>query len=454
MLGGEGAIENLREAVRLSPDNGPLRRHLVETLIGAARFVEAIEEAREWVSKHPKDREALRALARACLGAGRASQAIVVIEQVCADDGEASDRVLLARALHAAGEEDRARFQAEQAVSLDPSLTDDEFVRELGITAPDAPGAWDEHHDDSSPVDPRAPQRPDGGATTHPEERPTVTFDEVGGMDQVKEQIRLKIIYPLEKPELYAAYGQTVGGGVLMYGPPGCGKTHLARATAGEVSARFISVGISDVLSMWIGESEHNLAALFEQARSQTPSVLFFDEADALGASRTDLRQSGSRNIINQFLNELDGMQGSNDGVLVLAATNAPWHIDPAFRRPGRFDRVIFVPPPDRGARAEIIKIQLRDKPSEGVDADAIAKKTEGFSGADLRHVVATAIEGKLREALKSGVPTPIRTKDLLTAAKGIRPTCKEWFASAKNHALYANQGGMYDEVLEYISRS
>src|SRR6185369_10382440 len=176
-----------------------------------------------------------------------------------------------------------------------------------------------------------------------------------------------------------------------------------ARATAGEVKASFLAVGISDVLDMWIGQSEKNLHAIFEQARSHRPCVLFFDEVDALGANRTDMLKSGGRQIINQFLSELDGVTSSNEGVLVLAATNAPWHLDPAFRRPGRFDRIIFVPPPDAPARAGILRILLKGKPTQDIDYDYLGKKTGDFSGADLKAVVDVAIEAKLSEAVKSG---------------------------------------------------
>jgi transitional endoplasmic reticulum ATPase len=256
---------------------------------------------------------------------------------------------------------------------------------------------------------------------------------------------------PLEHPELFKAYGKAIGGGILMYGPPGCGKTHLARATAGEVKAGFISIGINDVLDMWIGSSEKNLHELFQQARRNKPCVLFFDEVDALGASRTDMRQSGGRHLINQFLSELDGVQASNDGILILAATNAPWHLDNAFRRPGRFDRILFVPPPDLTARAGIAQVMLTGKPTDGVDFDQVAKKTDGFSGADMKAVVDQAVEAKLRSAMKSGKLEPLRTKDLVTAAASIKPSTKEWFATARNYALYSNQGGTYDEILKYL---
>ena len=221
-----------------------------------------------------------------------------------------------------------------------------------------------------------------------------------------------------------------------MFGPPGCGKTYLARATAGEIRAGFISVGISDVLEMWIGTSERNLHAVFEQARQSTPCVLFFDEVDALGGRRSDMVSASSRHVINQFLAELDGVDRSNEGVLVLAATNAPWHVDGAFRRPGRFDRVLFVPPPDAPARAAILRLHCRNKPSQDLDFDRIAAKTDGYSGADLKAIVDMAVESKLREAMRAGAPKPLSTKDLLTAAKNVQSSTREWFATARNYAL------------------
>jgi SpoVK/Ycf46/Vps4 family AAA+-type ATPase len=181
--------------------------------------------------------------------------------------------------------------------------------------------------------------------------------------------------------------------------------------------------------------------------------VLFFDEVDALGASRSDMRQSTARQLINQFLAELDGVKSPNEGVLVLAATNAPWHLDPAFRRPGRFDRILFVPPPDLAARAAILQLHLRGKPSQDVDCQQVAKKTDSFSGADLKGVVDFAVEQKLREALRVGSPRPITTKDLLQATAQLKPTTREWFSTAKNYALYSNQGGVYDDILAYLKR-
>jgi SpoVK/Ycf46/Vps4 family AAA+-type ATPase len=282
-------------------------------------------------------------------------------------------------------------------------------------------------------------------------ERPKINFDDVGGMKNVKEEINVKIIQPLMYPELYKAYGKKIGGGILLYGPPGCGKTHLARATAGQINASFISIGIHDVLDMWAGNSEKRLHELFELARRQTPCVLFFDEIDALGASRSDMRHSATKMLINQFLTELDGISASNDGVLILGATNAPWHLDTAFRRPGRFDRIIFVQPPDAEGRESILKIQLAGKPIQQIDYTSLSKVTPDFSGADLKAVVDITIEDKLRQSFEKGIPEPIMTKDLIAAAKKVKPSTKEWFNTARNYALYANDSGLYDEILEYL---
>lgn len=439
------SIESLRDALSVSPENLPLRKHLAEALLGRGRHEEAEAEYRAAMKRHPDDWELQVGLAKTYYQQGKDTHALVVIEELVRQRDTPAEAFLLhARLLLRTGDVDFAVSEYKCAIEADPSVADSELEDRLGIDRDEA---------NSEVVDGRvrAGWEPPSEETPVEIERPKLAFDDVGGMEPLKEEIRMKIIYPLAHREMFAAYGKAVGGGILMYGPPGCGKTHLARATAGEIDAGFLAIGISDVLDMWIGNSERNLHALFEQARKTQPCVLFFDEVDALGASRTDMKTSAGRHLINQFLSEMDGVQESNDGVLILAATNAPWNVDSAFRRPGRFDRVLFVPPPDVEARADILRVLLKGKPCQEIDHVHIAKKTEHFSGADLKAVVETAIEEKLRDAMKTGIPAPLVTKDLVRAAKQIKPTAKDWFGTARNYALYSNQSGLYDDILKYL---
>jgi transitional endoplasmic reticulum ATPase len=440
----EDSLQPLRDALAFSPENLPLRLHLAESLLKHGRGEEAEREFKDALARHPKENKIKLGLAKAYHHQGKFSAALVIVEDLIKNDDTPEAYILYSRLLVQRGEVERAVAVYKQGVDMDAGVADLELAGKLGINA---------DPEESDVVDGRlrATWNDDGEPPPADMERPKVNFNDVGGMDALKEEIRLKIIHPMAHPELYQAYGKTIGGGILMYGPPGCGKTHLARATAGEVKANFLSIGINDVLEMWIGSSERNLHSLFEQARTHKPCVLFFDEVDALGASRTDFRTSSGRQVINQFLAELDGVNTSNEGVLILAATNTPWHLDTAFRRPGRFDRILFVPPPDLAARAAILRILCKGKPQENVDFEAVAKKTDQFSGADLKALLDQAIEAKLREAMKTGVPKPLTTKDLIAAAGGLKPTTKEWFATARNYALYANQAGLYDDILKYV---
>ena len=438
-------LASLREALQFSPDNIPLRRHLAESLLQSGRLAEAEAEFKEALARSPQDQVLRHGLAKVFLEQNKKSAALVILEDMAKNSASPADaRVTYARLLFEQGDVPNAVAQYKLALEQDAGVREADLDDKLGVG---------QAYEGSEVVDGRirAAAEPASSGPPTPVERPQVKFADVGGMDTLKEEIRLKIIHPLNHPDLYRAYGKPIGGGILMYGPPGCGKTHLARATAGEISAGFLSVGINDVLDMWLGNSERNLHELFANARANKPCVLFFDEVDALGSRRSDLQHSNSRHLINQFLAEMDGIDASNEGLLILAATNSPWHVDPAFRRPGRFDRILFVPPPDTAARAGILEILLRGKPCERIDYLALAKKTEQFSGADLKAVVDLAIEAKLQEALKVGVPKPLTTADLAAAATRQRSTTKEWFSTARNHALYANQGGLYDDVLKYL---
>jgi SpoVK/Ycf46/Vps4 family AAA+-type ATPase len=255
----------------------------------------------------------------------------------------------------------------------------------------------------------------------------------------------------MRNPELQAMYGTSLRGGLLLYGPPGCGKTFLARAVAGELGARFFAVGLHDVLDMWLGQSERRLHAVFDAARRHAPCVLFLDEVDALGLKRSHLSHSAGRGVVVQLLSELDSMVSENRGVFVLGATNQPWDLDPALRRPGRFDRMLLVLPPDEPAREAIIEHHLRDRPTADIDARKVARLTDGYSGADLRLVCESAAELALEASLASGTPRPIDNADLERAAREVKPSTRPWFDVAKNYALFANADGTFDDLLAYM---
>jgi AAA+ superfamily predicted ATPase len=445
-------VRALRDALAASPDNMVLRRHLAELLVSAGKLSEAVIEYRQALSLSPRDDSLRLPLATVYKDLGNDSAALVIVEEILKQRAPPpAAYYLYAQLLLHTNQPDRAAHAYRQAVTEDTSLADADLARRLGIHPKTGQSSASADFDDE---DRRVRLPADDGddADFGTElERPKITFADVGGMEALKEEIRLKILHPLANPDLYKMYGKTVGGGILMYGPPGCGKTYLARATAGEAKAGFIAVGIEDVLDMWMGNSERRMHQLFETARQNTPCMLFFDEVDALGAKRSDMRTSAARMLVNQFLSELDGVSRSNEGVLILAATNAPWHVDSAFRRPGRFDRVLFVPPPDAPARQDILRLHLEGKPLGEIDYRALAAKTDHFSGADLKAVVDLAIEAKLGEALKTGRPAPVLTRDLLAAVKRHRPTTKEWFSTARNYAVYSNQDGTYDDILQWL---
>lgn len=444
MLTPEESIKGLLEALKVSPDNIPLRKHLADLLMKTRKFDEAAFQFSEGLKYSPDDTSLKLGLAEAYYKGGKHSAAFVIIEELMQNQKAPAAAFLLhARLLLNNGEGEFAVKAYQQALEKDPQLKDANLEARLRPFFDDS----EPDFGDKVPV-----EYPDNDDYFTELERPEISFENVGGMEAIKDEIRFKILHPIQHPELYEAYGKKIGGGILMYGPPGCGKTLLARATAGEVDAGFISVGINDILDMWIGNSEKNLHAVFQEARENTPCVLFFDEVDALGASRTDMKKSGGRHLINQFLSELDGVQYNNDGVLILAATNTPWNMDSAFRRPGRFDRILFVPPPDESAREAILQILLQDKPAENINISKVAKKTEGFSGADLSALIDFAVESKLRESMKLNKVIPLETRDLLQARSMIRPTTKEWFNTARNYALYSNDSGLYDEILEYLN--
>ncbi|MDY7094129.1 MAG: ATP-binding protein [Acidobacteriota bacterium] len=295
------------------------------------------------------------------------------------------------------------------------------------------------------------PDRTDDGAVISIGATPKVRFSDVVGMEGLKKLLRLRIIEPFHRPGLFQRFKKKSGGGVLLYGPPGCGKTLMARAIATECGARFTAVGISDILSMWIGESERNLAGLFQGAREAAPAVLFFDELDALAYARGKASSDYTRKLVNEFLSQLDGFGGDNEKVLVLGATNMPWDVDEAMKRPGRFDRQIFIPPPDAAARAEMFRAKLRDVPCEPLDFDLLGQKSDNFSGADVDGAIDLAKDLALGDILDSGQERRLTQGDLLTALEELEPSTLEWLKTARNLVKFGGAGAAYKDVEKYL---
>ncbi len=300
-------------------------------------------------------------------------------------------------------------------------------------------------------VPPQYVDAPRAATDTFDVERVGLRLSDVGGMAEVKARLEASLLAPLRNPELARLYGKSLRGGLLLYGPPGCGKTFIARAVAGEMGAHFLAVSLADVLDMYIGNSERNVRQLFDVARRNSPCVIFLDEIDALGRKRSQQRNSAARGTVNQLLSEMDGLSSNNDGVFVLGATNHPWDVDVALRRPGRFDRMLLVLPPDKPAREAIVRYHLRDRPIANVDAGKVARKTDGFSGADLAHLCETAAEFALLDSARTGNPRMIGMGDLEAALTQIRPSVGPWLETARNVAQFANSDGTYDDLLAYL---
>ena len=466
-------IRMLEKALAANPGDWEVRLHIAEAHLvrnDHARALAILQSA-----PAPAAGEAALLLLAKVQAHADPSAALQTITQVlAANKGCAEAYLLRARLLLNRGMLADARKDYGIATVIDEKLEDLQLRRELG-----KPLAGDESADapDEDEGNEDADGEGDGAESAQAVSRPSknddpppmsieeltaaalggslprITFSDVGGMEDVKERIRMNIIYPFNNPQIFAKFKKRAGGGILMYGPPGCGKTYIARATAGECKAAFMSIAITDVLSKWHGESERRMHELFELGRRRAPAIVFIDEVDALGMSRNDARGSLMATLVNVFLTELDGSSARNENVLVLAATNAPWHVDNALRRPGRFDRVMFIPPPDTVARQEILRLCLKDIPTEKISYEKTAKLLDGFSGADIAGLVSTASEEAIYAEMKSGRALKITDAMLLKALKAAAPSTGEWLATAKNYASYANRGGLYDDLVKYFEQ-
>lgn len=428
-MANDGVIAALEAALAADPSADDVRLHLAGLLVDAGRAEEAVAHVGSLLAGAPDDVAVLRLAARACSGAGDEDKAARYRRMADALSGGA------ASAADAAVPDPDAAMTHPELVGVSDTAGMSDLGGDLGD---DVEGELDAFLRDVLAED---------------VERPAVTLADVGGLEEVKRRLNTSFLGPLKNEELRRMYGKSLQGGLLLWGPPGCGKTFLARAVAGELGAHFYSVGLHDVLDMWLGNSEQNVHTIFETARRNAPCVLFLDEVDALGMKRSNLTQSAGRGVVVQLLSEMDGARNENEGVFVLAATNQPWDVDPALRRPGRLDRQLLVLPPDRAARRSILEFHLRERPVGRVDLEGVATATEGFSGADLRLTCESAAEHALEASLESGQARPISAGDFERALAEVRPSTRPWFDMARNYAVYANEGGDYDGLLDYMRR-
>lgn len=279
---------------------------------------------------------------------------------------------------------------------------------------------------------------------------PDRSFSDVAGLESVKDDIKMKIIAPFRNPDIFRYYGKKAGGGILMYGPPGCGKTLLAEAAAGEAGLLFFHVKASDLKSKYVGETEKNIAELFAQAREQSPCIIFFDEIEALGQDRNETNHIG-RGFVSQLLTEMDGVGTKDSKVLLLAATNMPWMVDSALLRNGRFGTSIFVPPPDKVGRLGILRMFLKDKPMESLDLSIIADATDGFSGADMHAVCNEVLDILIKEFFKNGKKRKIEYRDFAEVLAKRKSSVIPWFRKAVEHIHRHQLQDYYGDVMEYV---
>lgn len=462
-------LQTLREALQHAPDNTALLLLYGHGCLDELHLEEAQEIFTRILALEPDHADGQLGLAKGLLLQGDTSAAAVRVERLLQQNPQSTAAHLLLSRIHLTeNNRSKAMDHYNRALELDASATDLALEADLGKST--RPQVLKERisntlesldDDDSTEItqeffddpfdDPPYDWRPETFFAPGDSERFKVAFSDVGGMEALKEEIRLKIIYPLQHPELYKAYGRKTGGGILLYGPPGCGKTMLLRATAGEVACNYFAVGIHEVFDPYYGSIERNLHQIFETARANTPCVLVFDELDSLAPDRRHVRDAQMRNVVNQFLSELNGLRSDNQRILVIGATNAPWQLDPALRRPGRFDQAIFVPPPDEVARQQIIRLLAKDKPIAKLDEVHLSKLTTGFSGADLRWVFDRAAELALADALHAGKTVPITMDLLQDISSKHTPTTSAWLDGVKQHTPTTQQDALYNEVRKFM---
>lgn len=433
------AYNDYEKLVEQFPDRLNYRLARAETAIRLGEYEEALVDLEAYLKHNPEDTTALRRKGECLFHQGRHFEALRALNLLLEIEGEHAELLVnRARVNEQLEFLDDALRDADRALELDDQYQEARQLRQSILFRRQSYGMEDDLYS--------AFVRGDEELFLGELKIPDTRFCDIGGLETIKRQIRETIEYPFKYPEISRQYGKVAGGGLLFFGPPGCGKTMLARAAAGECGVTLVNVNLAHVLDKWVGNSEKAVSMVFAAARKRAPSILFFDEVDAIGGNRANLQTGWEKKLISQLLIELDGLTSLNQNVMVLAATNTPWEVDFALRRPGRLGRLVFVPPPDAAGRAEVLRIYLQHKPlvEGGIDLAALAESMETYSPDAIRQVVENAAAIPWRTAIETGEARPISAEDLRLAIGQTPPDLTEWEKVVSRYEEFAKQSLKY----------
>lgn len=440
--------QGLEDALKQNPKNQQIRLLLVAEYMKKQHFDSALQHVQKILEEDRNSIPGLVALSQLKSASGSKSEAIVILERALSlAPNNAMIHYQLSQLKLEEGLEHEALVHYEQAKRLNPEinhyLLEDRFISSFSENPLPCREELDLGGDPSS-LDHDAdffmqeiPFQP---------EPPHYSFEDVGGMEGLKREVRLKLILPLKERKLYASFQQKTGGSLFLYGPSGCGKTYFCQAVAGEQKVPFYQMHLEDILDSYTGLSEKNLTELFEQAQKDSPSILFLDQIDALAGAKNN--QLINQTLLNKLLQELE--QEQNRDILILGTTNQPWFLDESLLSAGRFERLFFVPPPDLKTRLQILDIFLKNRPCQKLQVLDLAKKTEWYTGAELRVLVERATEYAIEDSLQAETLRPITMEHFEQALADILPlSARSWFKMATPYAKKKPE--FYRPLLAYL---
>jgi AAA+ superfamily predicted ATPase len=417
-------IRSLRAAVRGAPDDVPLRLHLAELLLGLGQAEEAVTHIAAALQREPHSAAARSLMARAMAENKEATQPGLKRPGGIQRDPAQRDPAVPARQHRRHGGDEPTERHSFNWAAAERQFAD--LTQPRGLEG--------------------APERLSGYKFDI--ETSKVRLADVFGLAGLKRRLDAAVLAPLRKPDTRRRTPETRGG-LLLYGAPGCGKTLIGRALAGELGFRFLPVSLNDLLDARAVVAERNLRDAFAAARRAAPCVLLLEDLEAAGRAG-----AANRRLITQLIGELDG--GRDERVVVLASSETPWELDPALLLPGRLDRVLLVPPPDAAVREAILRAQLRDRPAGGMAAGPLAelaKRTEDYSATDLLHLCQTAAEQVLVDRARTGKTRRIAMHDFEVALDQVRPSIGGWLTAAQTGVRGAAPDGPFAELHRYLER-